>query len=57
MRSRRSLNVQLMPDEHKKLDMIADMLGIGKADLIRTCIRKLPLDKDEVIKWSEDIHW
>ena len=54
---KKSLNVKLMPDEYKKLDMIADILGIGKADLIRTCIRKLPLDKDEVIKWSEDIHW
>lgn len=46
-----------MPDEHKKLDIVGEILGIGKADLIRTCIRKLPLDKDEVIKWAEEMKW
>lgn len=57
MGARRSLNVQLMPDEHKKLDIVGEILGIGKADLIRTCIRKLPLDKDEIIKWAEEMKW
>lgn len=51
------MNVRLMPDESKKVDIICEILGIGKADLIRTCIRKLPLDKEEIIKWSEEMKW
>ena len=57
MPTKKSVNVRLMPDESKKVDIICEILGIGKADLIRTCIRKLPLDKEEIIKWSEEMKW
>lgn len=57
MNLKRGLTVQMMADEHKKLDIICELLDVSKADIVRTCIRKLPLDKEELIKWFEDIHW
>lgn len=57
MNLKRGFTFQMMADEHKKLDIICELLDVSKADLVRTCIRKLPLDKEELLKWFEQVNW
>jgi hypothetical protein len=40
-----------MPDEYSKLALISDTLGISMVDVIRTFIRKSPIDKDKLLEW------
>jgi len=47
----------MMADEHKKLDIICELLDVSKADLVRTCIRKLPMNKEALLKWFENVEW
>lgn len=57
MNLKRGFTFQMMADEHKKLDTICKLLDVSKADIIRTCVRKLPMDKKELIEWFESVGW
>ena len=55
--NKKGLSVLLMIDEYKRLELICKKLKTSKADFIRACLRKLPLDEEELTKWFESIEW
>lgn len=56
-RAKRGYTLQLMADEHKKLDVISDLLDISKAELVRACVRKLPMNKAALVRWFNEVIW